>query len=479
MTPRRGTLLATTLAIAAALGGCRQGPDYERPELPMPVAYAAGQGQAASIANQPWWELLQDPVLQELIDVALEQNKDAAIAWERIEQARAVVDFTRASLFPIVDLFATGTEGDASRNSVPNGPRSTDSYAAGAGVAWELDFFGRLSRATEADQRLLLATEEGYRNVILALVADVARTYFELRELDSSLAIANETLETDLHYVQLTHTRFEGGVVSELDWRQAQSQAYRTQALALDLQRLVERAEHALSVLLGRAPGPVLRGFELSAQPFPPEVPAGLPSELLDRRPDVREAEELLASATARIGEAKAILFPRVVLTGNGGLSSSDLSDLVDPDSDFWNLSADLVQPLFNSGRNKAGVRIAEAQQRQALSAYERTVLEALREVEDGLSDYRSLLQQRQVQDSRVEAESEFLRLAQLRYEGGVASYLEVLIAQRSLLDAQLAREATTRAHLVALVRLYKALGGGWTPAPARGDTGADDDPGR
>ncbi len=447
------------------LAGCVVGPEYARPELPVPEAWRDGSAEAATLADTAWWELLGDPALRELIDEALRNNLDARTALERVVEARALVAFTRADQGPFADLFAGADKGAASRDGrppVPTGSNGTELYGAGLDLSWELDLFGRLQRATQAEELRLLASEELRRDVQITLISEVARAWFDLRQLQLSLDISRRTVLANLRTEELTRVRFEGGVASELDWRQAQSERYRTEAVVANLQRLHARTENELSVLLGRPPHVVRRGLGLADQPVPPAVPAGLPSALLERRPDLRAAELRLAAATARIGEAQAILFPRVALTGSGGWASTELSDLTDSDADFWGLALDLTWPLFNGGKLQAGVEVAQAQQRQAALAYEQAVLRALQEVEDALADLRSFGEQRVLQDARAEAERELLRLSVLRYEGGVASYLEVLVAQRSQLTAELERAQAWRDQLVALVRLYKALGGGW-----------------
>jgi multidrug efflux system outer membrane protein len=334
------------------------------------------------------------------------------------------------------------------------------------GFSWELDFFGRIRRANEAEQARLLATQEARRAVALTLVSDVARAYVDLRGLDRSLEIARRTLESRREYVALARDRFEGGVTPEVDWRQAEAEFFRMQALVFELEKNVVQKENELSLLLGRNPGAVPRGRAVELQPIPPEVPAGLPAQLLERRPDVREAEMRLWSATARIGEAKAMLYPRISLTGSYGFASTDLSELLDGSSQSWNIFAGLLQPIFNANKNKRRVEVRESQQRQAVYDYERTLLQALREVEDSLIGLQKAGDQRGSQQKRVEAERKVVELSELRYRGGVAAYLEVLDAQRSLFNAEIDETASLSEHVNSLIRLYKALGGGWPTTP-------------
>ena len=458
------------LAVALLAAGCTLGPDYVRPEVPVPEGWrAVSASEQESLANTPWWELFQDPALLDLIEIALAENKDLLIAVERIEEARAFHGFTRADLFPKVDLSASASRVRMSEVGIPALPSGTDNedalYGLTGSVFWELDFFGRIRRATEAELALLYATEQARRAVVLALVADVARAYAELRDLDRRLDISRRTLESRVQYVSLAKDRFDGGLTSELDWRQAEAELFRTASLVQDFERLVVQKENELSALLGRNPGEIPRGRTTDEIGVPPSVPAGLPSALLERRPDVRQAEELLASSTARIGEAKALLYPSIALTGAFGWESTELGDLLDAPAQSWSIGANLLQPIFNAGQNRRAVEVAESQQRQALYGYERAVLLAFREVEDALVDLRQAGLRRGSERQRVTAERKVLELAELRYRGGVAAYLEVLDAQRSLFGAELDEASAARDELVALIQLYKALGGGWPQA--------------
>jgi multidrug efflux system outer membrane protein len=458
---------ALAVLVVLLAGGCKLGPDYVRPEVPVPEHWReVDQAEADTLANTPWWQLFQDPVLQELIRVALDENKDLAIAIERIQEARARYGITSADLAPKVDAQGSAGEEQLSKQGIPGLPPSTDEngdlYTAGGSLFWELDIFGRIARATEADRALLFATEETRRAVVLALVADVASTYMELRELDRSLEISRSTLESRRAYVELAKDRFDGGLTSELDWRQAQAEYHRIESFTHNFERLVSQKENQLSVLLGRNPGPIRRGQPLNEMPVPAAVPAGLPSVLLDRRPDLLAAEQQLVSANARIGEAKALLYPSISITGFYGGQSTDLKDLLDNGARTWSIAGNVLQPIFNSGQNEERVNVAESQQRQALFAYEQSILQAFREVDDTLVGYAKAGERRSAETERVTAENKVLELAELRYQGGVSDYLEVLDAQRSLFDAQLTESEIIRDQLIALVQLYKALGGGW-----------------
>jgi len=309
---------------------------------------------------------------------------------------------------------------------------------------------------------------------VLTLVSDVARAYVELRDFDRRAEISRRTLESRVAYVQLARDRFEGGLTSELDWRQAEAELHRTASLVVDFERLVKLKENELSILIGHNPGAIPRGVALDQIPVPDAVPAGLPSELLDRRPDLRQAEQELAAANARIGAAKALLYPSIALTGAFGWESSELDDLFDSPSQSWSIGANLLQPIFNAGQNRRRVDVTESQQRQALHAYERSVLQAFREVEDSLVEFRQSGLRLGSDRERVAAERKVVELAEQRYRGGVAAYLEVLDAQRNLFEAELDETATLRDEIVALIQIYKTLGGGWPDAPPPEDESAD-----
>jgi len=465
------------VALATLAAGCALGPNYHRPQVPTPPTWRElPAAEAQSLANTAWWQLFDDPQLQELIRIALVENKDLKIAVERIEEARARYGFAKAEFWPKLDASATAgrlrfnsgsllhtPEGDT---TVPSEGTETAIYSVSANVSWEVDFFGRIRRATEAQQALFLGTQEARRSAVLTLVADVARAYFELRDADLRLEIARHTIESRRESVQFAKDRFEGGITGELDFRQAEAELKRVETIQFDLERLISAKENELSVLLGRSPGPILRGIAVSEQKRPAAVPAGLPSDLLERRPDIREAEQTLAAATANIGEAKAMLFPRISLTGAFGTTSTEFDTLFEGPTKSWNIIGNLLQPIFHAGQNKRRVEITESRQRQMLYAYESTILQAFRETEDALQAYTKTGAQREAQADRVKAERKVLELCDLRYKGGVSAYLEVLDAQRSLFNAELDEAETIGTNLVALVRLYKALGGGWLAAP-------------
>jgi multidrug efflux system outer membrane protein len=473
----RRVLFAVVLCVTVA--ACTVGPDYERPPVTTPEEWRSAVAADTSVANIPWWELFEDEQLKELIVTALAENRDLRIAVERIEEARATYGFSRADLYPQIGVGAGGgalqiRDGSILNPALEGGDNSADVYSLSAGFSWELDFFGRVRRANEAELANLLATEEARRAVAITLVADVARAYMELRDFDLRLEIARRTLESRREYVALAYDRFEGGVTPELDWRQAEAEMHRVRSIVYDFERVVAQKENEISFLLGRSPQAVVRGRSVAEQPVPPEVPAGLPASLLEQRPDVRQAEQRLISANARIGEAKAMLYPSISLTGSYGFASTDLDALLDGSSATWNILANIVQPLFQGGKNRRRVEVRESQTRQAALAYERTILQALREVDDSLTAFQKSGEQRGSQGERVMAERKVLELSEFRYRGGVADYLEVLDAQRSLFDAEIDEAVSIGDHVTSLIRVYRALGGGWPVDDETGETATE-----
>jgi outer membrane protein, multidrug efflux system len=464
------------VVVAALLAGCSLAPKYTRPELPSPEAWRDSIATPdTTIADTPWWELFGDDTLREVVETALTENQDLKIAVERIEEARARYGFAKGDFYPQVDLGATGGKLQASSGSLfhlPEGQAETPIYALSASATWELDFFGRIRNASAAEKAGMLAADQGRRAVVITLVAEVGQAYMELRDFDRRLEIARRTLESRREYMDLARVRFEGGVTPETDLRQAESEYQRIRIANFELEKLVSQKENQLSALLGRMPQSIARGRAVDAMPVPPQIPAGLPSRLLERRPDILESEQQLIAANAHIGEAKALLFPRISLTGNFGFASTDLDQFFVGANQSWNLLGNLLQPIFHGGKNRRRVQVTESQQRQAVYAYERTVVNAMRDVDDALVAYHKSGEQRSAQAARVEAERKVLDLAESRYRGGVAPYLEVLDAQRSLFSAEIDEAETIRNHVVALIQVYKALGGGWPQTAAAGPEG-------
>jgi len=450
------------LVVMAALSACALTPDYERPELDVPPEFIGTPAAGQSIANLEWWQLFKDEQLQYLIRTALEENKDLGVALARIEVARQGVTAVRANQFPFVDLSGFVGRGRPSRETFP-GAKTDNLYSVFGDLSFQVDLWGELSRATEAARADLLATESAYRNVTISLVSNVARFYLLLRDLDQRLLISRDTLKTRQDSLHIIQARFDKGTVPELDVNQAQVEVAVAEAAIASFERDVVQTENALRVLLGRNPGPVTRGEPLTAQMFPPEVPAGLPSELLQRRPDVVQAEASLEAATARIGVAEALRYPSIFLTGRLGAESTDLSDLNSSDARSWNIGANIFAPIFNSGQLKAQAEAARAAAEQSLLIYEQTLQQAFREVEDALVSIRTYRDEYQAQTRRVVAARNAARLSRARYDGGVVDYLEVLDSERARFDAELAQSATLRLYFASIVQLYTALGGGWT----------------
>ena len=442
------------------LGGCALGPDYERPEIDIPASYIQPVEQGESFANMPWWDVLQDPQLQTLIRIALKENKDLGIAAARIEEFRAILGVTRADQFPTVDLNARGNRGDF--GDVTPVPGTQENYRLSADVFFEVDLFGKLRRATEAARAQLLVTEEARRSITISLVANVASTYMLLRDLDAQLEIARRTEKLRGESLNIIQARFDKGIVSQLDLNQAQIELAIASVAIAAAERNVAQSENLLSILLGRNPGPIVRGLALKEQMIPPAIPTGLPSELLQRRPDILSSEAQLAAQTARIGVAEAARWPSLSLTGALGFESNELSDLTASGSDFWTLGVDFLAPIFNAGRNSSRVEAERARTEQALLAYQQTVLRAFSEVEDALVAVRTYRDEHAARQRQVEAANNAARLSRARYNGGVTSYLEVLVTEQSQFSAELAESQTLRLYLNTIIELYKALGGGW-----------------
>lgn len=462
---------AVLALVLAGTASCAVGPDYERPAVAVAEGWQNAPAETASLADLPWWELFGDPVLNDLIRVALRENFDARLAVERVAEVRARLGFVRADLYPRVDAGAAAGVVHASRRSsrLATLIRNPDyqTYELYGALSWELDLFGRIRRATEAEQAQLAAAEENRRAVAVSLIAEVAQAYLDVRDLDARVGIAKGTVASRKGYVEMAKSRFEGGKTSELDFRQAEAELGRTEAILSQLERQLAEREHDLSFLLGRSPGPIPRGRPLAEIPPPPRIPAGLPSDLLLRRPDIRASEQQMVSANARIGEARALMYPRFALTAQAGSSSIHLSDFLKGPTGFWEVIGGLTAPIWDWGKNKSRVEETEARMRQAVILYEQSIRQALRDVEDALVAYRKAVEELESSTRRVTAQRSVLTLSESRYRGGVSAYLEVLDAQRELFDAELQQAGVLRDRIVAVVRLYRALGGGWHEEPA------------
>jgi len=458
------------LHIAAALGalllgGCAS-PRYVRPDVPVPPAYrgdtnesgvasTVSHSEAATLGELRWQDLIRDEELSKLIREAISHNLDAQMAAERVLEARAQFKVSRSALFPSVDALvgynnSRMLEMDTSANSL-----------AGS-LGWEIDLWGRIRNATAAARAMLLASEQGRRVVVDTLVSDVAGAYFLLRDLDLEIEITRQALKLREDSLALVQLRVDNGYSSEIDLRQAEVlvKSARTALTGLELQS--EQTENLLATLLGRNPGPIARGRSLLDQELGPGLPPGLPSALLDRRPDIRQAEQQLVADHAMVAVAKAAFFPRISLTASPGYASSALLNLLKTSNGTWYVGAAGSLPIFNAGSVRAGVRAAEARRQESLLAYQKTVQQAFREVADALVGYRKLAELRTQQQGLVESLREGVELADLAYKGGVVSYLEFLDAERQLLDTQLLLVQIRRQELTNMVTLYRALGGGW-----------------
>jgi outer membrane protein, multidrug efflux system len=453
------------LLVGLIAAGCAVGPDYRRPEVAVPPAFRGtppeSLQQMQSFGDLQWWQVFQDEELQALIRTALERNYDLRVATTRILQARAQVTVARSFQFPTADAsVAAPYERLTGGNRPPQ--YETFSPQGGFNVAWELDLWGRFQRATEAARADLLASEEFRRTVVLTLVSDVARAYLALRELDLELEIAKRSVASRTEYLTLTKAREEGGVATLMDVRQAEQLYYTAMAIVVDTERRIEQQENQINILLGQYPGTVPRGRRVTEQAFAISVPPGLTSDLMARRPDIRQAEQALVSANARIGEARALLFPSVVITGFAGVGGAVINGSSFGPFGAFSALPSITLPIFNMGRLQANVEFADARTQEALLQYEQTILQAFREVADALVEVRKQREFREQSELTVTAQRDALRLSTMRYEGGVTSFLEVLVTERDLFDAELALARAQRDEVLAFVQLYRALGGGW-----------------
>lgn len=468
--------------------GCTVGPDYKRPKADVPSTYRGAPSQEGtqtqqdlspkapqpagnppqqtskeeqSFGDQKWWDVFQDPQLQELIRTALKQNYDVRIAATRILEAQAQLGITRADQLPTIDAGAGAENLRIPRNKFfPE--TETSANQVNASFAWNLDFWGKYRRATEAARANLLATESAHRAVINTLVSDVAAAYFQLRGDDLQLEISRHTLATRQESLQLTQTRADGGAGTMLDVRQSEQLVAVAAETIPDLERRIQQEENFISTLLGNNPGPIARGMKLTEQPHLPVVPPGIPSRLLERRPDIREVEAELIAANAQIGVARAAYFPQITLTADSGFLSSALTSLFTGPAGFWNFAGSLAQPIFAGGRIRSGVRLSEARQQGMVLTYQKTIQEAFRGVSDSLIGYQKSHEFRQHQEELVLAAQDAAQLSELRYRGGATDYLEVLTNETNAFNAELGLTQAQLNELLELVNIYRNLGGGW-----------------
>ena len=483
--------LATILVLISLGTGCTVGPNYKRPSVDVPGGFRGAapsadgapsgtqagekkpeqqvgqsaaqpsQPAASSIGDEKWWEVFQDPQLQELIRTGLKNNYDVNIAAARILKAQAQLGITRADQLPTIGVGAQAINFQAPQNKFTPNVQS-DVNAVGASFNWQLDFWGKYRRATEAARANLVAARWAREYVISTLVSDVAASYFQLRALDLQLEISHRTLAARKESLKLTQTLVSGGATNMLDQRQAEQLVAAAAESIPDLERRVQQQENYISTLLGSNPGPIARGLPLIEQPHPPEVPAGLPSSLLERRPDIREAEQQLVAANAQIGVAKAAYYPNISLTANAGYASSSLTSLFTGPAGWWAFGGSLMQPIFTGGRIKSGVRYTEAQKQEFLLTYQKTIQEAFRDVSDSLVAYQKDREFREFHEQLTAAAQDSARLSEVRYSGGRASYLEVLTNETNHFNAELGLAQARLNELLALVDLYRNLGGGW-----------------
>jgi multidrug efflux system outer membrane protein len=445
--------------LIAGLGACMLGPDYQKPEFETPPHFRFDAEKAGEAGELLWWELFDDPVLHSLVMIALNENKNVLIAASRMEEARAALGFIKADLYPRIDIEASAARGDlAGRTQLES---VSNQFFLAPVLNWEIDFWGKYRRANEAAAAEMLATAYGLRTVQIGLISEVAGTYFLLLDYKQRLRISQNTLESRLDSLDIMQKRFDRGYIPELDLNQAQIQKEIAAAAIPVFERLVAKTENALGILLGRLPGTLETGVDLAEMPPPPVVPAGLSSTLLERRPDIIQAEYILMAQTARIGVAEALRFPSINLTGILGVASDELSSLTDG-GPAWNLTGSLFGPLFNAGKNKRRVEIEEERTRQALYVYEDTVLLAFREVEDALVEVQTYEEQLAAVEQKMAAAANASQLSRERYDQGVTSYLEVLDTERTLFNVELELSQLRQEFRAAYVRLYKALGGGW-----------------
>jgi multidrug efflux system outer membrane protein len=479
MTRRIGGSLSALMFSVALWSGCTVGPNYKRPTVNVPVTYryatpeAPGnvpeqtvnsptpQAAAASLGDEKWWDVFQDEQLRGLIREALKNNFDVRIAATRVLEAQAQLGITRADQYPSLALGGS----IADQRSPAIGPIPSYEVALGqvtASAAWNLDFWGRYRRATEAARATLLANEWAQKQVMATLVGEVAAAYFQLRQLDLELEISQRTLGSRHESLKLTQTLEQHGISSMLDVRQSEQLVYTAAEEVPDFERQIAQQENALSILLGRNPGDIPRGLKLVEQPHTPEVPAGLPSSLLERRPDIREAEQNLIAANAQIGVARSAYFPQISLTGSAGFETPALSRLFTGPAGLWTFGASLTQPIFEGGRIKNNVRFTEAQRQQFLLTYQQTIQGAFRDVSNSLVAYRKDREFRIQQEQLLKSAQDAARLSEVRFKAGTTDYLEVLTNETNSFTAELGLAQAQGNELIALVQLYQSLGGGW-----------------
>ncbi|MBS1172112.1 MAG: efflux transporter outer rane subunit [Proteobacteria bacterium] len=463
--------LVLSLLAGALLSGCTVGPDYVRPGVATPEKWRIDYAQAADVANTRWWQQFGDAALDRLIEEALRENRDLAIAAARVDQFIGALTTTRSQFYPQIGYSFDASRNRASRVGQPPVPEGSDPYYSlyqGAlSAQWQIDLFGRVRRQSEAAQAQVYASEQGRRGVILSVVTSVAASYIVLRGLDRQLEIARATADNYAGTKKIFDLRFKGGVVSQVEVGQVESQYQQALAAIPSLEQQVAAQENLISVLLGRNPGPIPRGKSIDDL-APPAIPGDLPSTLLERRPDILQAEQNLVAANANIGVAKSLYFPTLSLTGLFGSISTAFGDFLTGPATAWTVAAGLTGPIFTFGQIEGQVQTAEAAQREALAFYQQTVLNALRETNDALVGAIKKREEAEAQAKRVAALREYARLSRLKFDNGYAGYLEVLYAENELFSAELSAVRSSSERYTELVNVYKAMGGGWVGEEAQ-----------
>jgi multidrug efflux system outer membrane protein len=445
------TFLVSSILLSVALFSCKLGPNYVRPVEPLPKVYSQDFPSDSSIANIPWWSLFNDTVLENLIRVTLENNKDLKSSVARMNEARATIGIARADLYPYVNYSAGGSSSVSTGSSGFN-----NDYTALVDVSYTIDAWGRISRLNEAALQEYLATEEAYRALKIMLIAETATAYITLRDLDSRLLIAEQTTETWKANLEIVKARYKGGFVSEVDLNMARIQLLEAQTSIQTFTRLRKQIENAISTLMGMPPQSIPRGLALVQQVFPPELPVGIPSELLNRRPDILLAERKLHAQTERIGAAEALKYPSFTINANTGMS------FVNPVAGFAALGTQILGPIFNSKANDYRIEIEKERTIELLNNYEISMLQALREVEDAMIAVSTYKNEFELRKEQVKAARDAVKLSWVRYNGGMTSYIEVLDLQRSSFSSELKASEAFQLQLTSTIQLYQALGGGW-----------------
>ena len=454
------------ILLTSVIEACKVGPKFQSPtgQIDSTAVYRFDSLKLAmtdSVLNIKWWELFDDPVLDTLIRIGLKENKDILIASSRIEEARAILGATKAEMWPSFRYQGGALRGNIIAGLPTDDGNATNLFTGFGTLTWEIDFWGKFRRANEAARADLAASEFGRRTIQIGLISQIASTYYQLLDFKWRLHIARKTLQLRQESLDIVQARFDKGIIPEIDLDQSKIQMAIAAASVPLFQRSVAQTENALSVLLGRNPAPVITGVELSEQDLPPDIPVGLPSMLLTRRPDIIQAEHQLHAENARIGVAVAQRFPAISLTGLLGVASTDISTLT-ANGLAWSAGASLLGPLFEFGKNKKRVQAQRHKTEQALYAYERTVITAFQEVEDALVEIQTLKEEKQARQYHVDAAIHAQDLSKERYDKGVTSYLELIESQRQAFEAELSLSETTQKLFSAYIKLYKALGGGW-----------------